>query len=310
MAFLRKPAGDQTFITTTPGGAFNFLFGICITAGLVGSIPVIVYQLLRYVQPLIKQGFMRVMAWGSIASGVLAIIGIVFAYYCGLPSSLKFLFGQSSNLHIEALITIDSYTSFVTMYLFGAALLFQLPLILLIVNRIKPLKPMQLLKFERPFIVVSAILGALISPSPNVGDMMVLTIPMIIMYQVSMILIWIINHRHRRPKKVVALLKKDAELQAERLAKFRAAQENWQRALQNARTGAAVKAPAPVPHVAASVVAPKPTVVKPLAHPGATHAAAQQPLRRPVRRPYFNDFSRRPYTQLGQNQPRIEIKSA
>lgn len=318
LAMLRHPAGDQIFVTTTPGGAFNFLFTICIATGVVASIPVITYQVLRYAQPVLKEGFMRLMVWGSVASSLLAISGVVFGYFFGLPNSLKFLFGQSTNLNIEAMITIDSYASFVTMYLLGAALLFQVPLILLLINRIKPLTPSQLFKAERPFVIASFIFGAIISPSPNVQDMLILAIPTIVMYQFSMIMIWIINRKHRRPKKVVQLLKKDAELQAQRLAKFQEAQASWQRALQNARSthdqsapaiahpamamagagapvapsSAPAPAPTPKPSPAPVVAAPKavattprPTVISPI-----------QTSRRPAqRRQFVSDVARRPH---------------
>jgi sec-independent protein translocase protein TatC len=332
LAILRHPAGDQIFVTTTPGGAFNFLFTICITTGVIVSIPVIVYQVLRYMQPVIKDGFMRTLYWGSIASGLLAIAGVAFGYIYGLPNSLRFLFGQSANLNVEAMITIDSYASFVTMYLLGAALLFQVPLILLLINRIKPLTPGQLLRFERPFIVGSAIMGAIISPSPNVGDMLILTVPMIVMYQLSMIIIWVVNRKHRRPRKVVQLLKKDAELQAQRLAKFHEAEESWQRALQHARAShkqaaatmtrsvmaaAVATGPSQVMAIAPRSVAPAPPKHKPAAVPAAMPkvvalapknvAVAAAPPARPtvisptpitrrpsMRRQFVSDVARRP----------------
>lgn len=312
LAVLRYPAGDQIFVTTTPGGAFNFLFTICIATGVVVSIPVITYQVLRYAQPVLKEGFMRLLVRGSVASGFLAISGVVFGYFFGLPNSLKFLFGQSANLNIEAMITIDSYASFVTMYLLGAALLFQVPLILLLINRIKPLTPSQLFKAERPFVIASFVFGAIISPSPNVQDMLILAIPTIVMYQFSMIMIWIINRKYRRPKKVVQLLKKDAELQAQRLAKFQEAQASWQRALQNARSTHDQSAPAIVhpamamagaPVTPSSVPAPKPSPVVAVAAPKAvattprpTVISPVQASRRPTqRRQFVPDVARRPH---------------
>lgn len=308
LAILRYPAGDQIFVTTTPGGAFNFLFTICIATGVTASIPVIVYQILRYAQPVMKDGFMRTLTWGSIVSGLLAISGVVFGYFFGLPNSLKFLFGQSTNLNIEAMITIDSYASFVTMYLLGAALLFQVPLILLLINRIKPLKPSQLLRFERPFIIFSLIFGAIISPSPNIQDMLILAVPTIVMYQFSMIMIWIINRKHRRPKKVVQLRQKDAELQAQRLAKFHEAQESWQRALQHARTthkeqgaptvGQPAMAVAAAAIASASAPAARPAPAAPQAAATASRPTVISPVqtsRRPaVRRQYVSDVARRP----------------
>src|SRR5687767_3839526 len=88
---LLKPAGDQQFIYTTPGGGFDFLFKLCIYTGIAASIPVIIYQLLRYLQPLMKRDAMRFIAWGSVVSAGLAIAGILFGYLMGLPAAMHFL---------------------------------------------------------------------------------------------------------------------------------------------------------------------------------------------------------------------------
>src|SRR2546421_8023050 len=141
VAALLKPAAHQQFIYTSVGGGIDFLFRVCMYTGLVFSIPVIVYHLLRYLQPLIKKDAVRFIAWGSVASGVLALAGMAFGYFLGLPAALHFLLHQFTSGQIHPLLTIQSYMSFVTLYMLGSALLFQLPLVLLLINRVKPLKP-------------------------------------------------------------------------------------------------------------------------------------------------------------------------
>jgi sec-independent protein translocase protein TatC len=231
---LLGPAGDQQFIYTTPGGGFDFLFKLCLYTGIAASIPVIVYQLLRYLQPLIQKDAMRFIAWGSVASAFLAIAGILFGYLMGLPAAMHFLLQGFSSDQIKALISIQSYMSFVMLYLLGSALLFQVPLVLILINRIKPLQPGKLMKFQRWFILIAFIVGAIVNPSPNVQDQLMLSIPMILMYQLGIVLVWAINRRHRKPKKVLQLLQKDEEMRASRLAQFESAQTAWRQLLETA----------------------------------------------------------------------------
>jgi sec-independent protein translocase protein TatC len=276
---LLRPAGKQEFIYTSPGGGFDFLFKLCLYTGILFAIPVIIYQLLRYLQPLIKQDAARTIMWGSIASGFLATLGILFGYFVGLPAAMHFLLHQfSATTQIQALLTIQAYSSFVMMYLLGSALLFQVPLIMLLINKAKPLKPRKLMSFQRWFIVFAFIVGAIINPSPNIQDQLMLSVPMILMYQLGIVLVWLINRKNSKPKKVVELIRKDEEVRASRLNSFQQAQETW---LQTVQT--TIKPDAPASPLRATVSAQRPAITvptrtkPPLASvkqvaPGAAHA--------------------------------------
>jgi sec-independent protein translocase protein TatC len=116
---------------------------------------------------------------------------------------------------ITALLTIQSYMSFVIVYMLGSALLFQVPLVLIFINRIKPLKPQKLFKYERWVIASAFILSALLNPSPHLADLLLLAAPMIIMYQVGILIVWRIN-RKPLPKHFANLVEQDAAIRAAR----------------------------------------------------------------------------------------------
>jgi sec-independent protein translocase protein TatC len=224
VTLLLKPAHNQQFIYTSVGGGIDFLFRVCIYAGVALSIPVIVFQILKYIQPLIKKDAIRFIAWGSVASGFLALAGMAFGYYIGLPAALHFLLHQFSTSQIHPLLTIQSYMSFVTIYMLGSALLFQLPLLLILINRIKPLKPKKLLGYERWVILLAFIGGGIMNPSPRIQDQLLLAGPMIATYQLGIGIIWLVNRGGRRADWITELLQKDAQLQALRNARFQEAQ--------------------------------------------------------------------------------------
>jgi sec-independent protein translocase protein TatC len=223
--WLLQPAHGEKFIYTAVGGGIDFLFRVCLYTGILFSIPVILYQVLRYLQPLLKQHSLKFIFTMSAASAILAVAGVAFGYYFGLPSALQFLLHQFGAENITALITIQSYLSFVILYLFGSSLLFQVPLILFIINRIKPIKPRSLLKYERWVILISFIIGAMINPSPRIYDMTILAVPMILSYQIGILLVWLSNRKRFRPKHIQTLFEKDEIARAERLAKLAKAKQ-------------------------------------------------------------------------------------
>ena len=215
---LLRPSEGQHFVYTSPMGGVNFLFSVCIFFGIVLSIPAIIYNLLKFLQPLMKDTTTKFIFGASATSAVVAICGVLFGYFAGLPAALHFLLRQQFHGgQVEALITIQSYFSFVTAYMVGAAIMFQLPLILVIINRIRPLKPKQMFKAERAVIIFAFIAAFIMNPTPNVIDQMFVVIPIIFMYQLGIGLVWYINRRNGRIK-YHHLFEQDASVQAERQA--------------------------------------------------------------------------------------------
>lgn len=303
--WLLQPAGNQQFIYTTPGGGFDFQFKLCVYAGLALGIPVIVYQLGRYLQPLIRQESTRFIRSLMLSSCLLAFVGISFGYFVGLPAAMHFLLQSFSSERISALITIQSYMSFVVAYLLGSALLFQLPLIMILINRLKPLQPRKLFFHQQWFLLGAFVAGAMVSPTPDIRNQLVLTGPIILTYELSIVLIWFIQKRQRRPRKVIQLLQQDEVAQSERLASFKKARIEWRKSMQ-AKTSPIVPAPAVKPVAAAALQGTAKSVV-----PGAVHKPpATSPKHTPQNttrpfvaiqtstivhpRNYIQDFRRRP----------------
>ncbi|HVS78691.1 MAG TPA: twin-arginine translocase subunit TatC [Candidatus Saccharimonadales bacterium] len=207
--WLLKPSKGQQFIYTTPTGGLNFLFEVCIYFGITLSIPVFIYQVLRYIEPLIHHHTKRLVLRFSLVSWLLALGGAAFGYYLGLPVALNFLSHQFTTSQIKPLLTIQEYMSFVTIYLLGSALLFQVPLILLFINRIRPIPPRKLLGFERYFIAIAFIAAAIMTPTPDVFNQALFAGPIIVVYQLSILLIYLKNRRPKRRAETAQAAKPD-----------------------------------------------------------------------------------------------------
>ncbi len=201
---IQKPLG-QTLFYTSPTGGFSFIFKLCLLFGLVVALPVIVYQLLKFLSPLIKQVTKRFILLCLLCSVFLAIIGVLFAYFISLPAALHFLtsFGGQD---IQALITADAYFNFALAYIGGFAVLFQLPLILLLINRAKPLKPGPLMRFQRYVLLGSFIIAAVLTPTPDPINQAMMAVPVILLYQISIVLIWLVNMKPKKHGQTTAII--------------------------------------------------------------------------------------------------------
>lgn len=189
MSVLMHPLGGQRLVYLTPIGGFNFIFKVSLYFGLGVILPVIIYHLYRFLEPLMGKRRKRSAVGYICASFALAVGGACFAYFGSLPAAMHFLTGFTIQ-NVSAMLTVDSYLSFVITYILGFAALFQIPLILLIFNSIKPIPPKKLMGFQRFVLLGAFILAAIISPTPDITNQAILAIPIILMYQIGVLLVW------------------------------------------------------------------------------------------------------------------------
>lgn len=193
---LKSPLGQELYYNT-PVGGFNAMIKISVLVGLIAGMPILVYQLCQFISPAFKNLNQKkpisIMIW----SLLLALTGAAFGYFVSLPASLKFLTNYDSQ-NVQPMIIVGEYLNFVFSYLLGLALLFQLPLIMLFINRVKPQKPGRLMRHQRWVILVSFILSAVITPTPDPMNQLILAAPIVLMYQFSVGLIWAKNRRSKK----------------------------------------------------------------------------------------------------------------
>lgn len=209
--FLQRPLGQQLYYTS-PMGSFNFVMQVCLLIGFLVALPVVSYNLLRFIEPALKKRLSsRLVLIVLVSSFVLAVGGAAFGYYLTLPFALRF-FGQVGTSSLRPLISVNQYFSFIIGYLGTFAAVFQLPLLLLFINHITPFKPGGLTKW-RKYVYIGAFAISLIMPSsPDPLSQVSLAIPIIVLYEVSAMLIWLANRKRRTTGK-----KQAAKLQNSKL---------------------------------------------------------------------------------------------
>lgn len=198
VALLLAPAGDQRFIYTAPGGGFSFLIQTAVLFGVAASIPILVYQALSFAAPATRGLHRGLIRRTTAISAVLAMSGVAFAYFIGLPSAMHFLSKQVDPAQVEALLSVSSYLSFVTTYLAGAAIIFQVPLVMAVTNRITPLRPSTLMRGQTWVVVIALVAAAIITPTPDIMNMLMIAVPIILAYQAGIVAVAWYNKASRR----------------------------------------------------------------------------------------------------------------
>jgi len=191
LSWLITPLNKPLYYTS-PTGGFEAVFEVSVFFGFIISIPVLLYEVIKFIEPSVSKKPIKSFVIYIVISFILAIIGILLAYYLILPAAFQFL-NKFGGEKLNALISTQDYFSFVTKYLIGFALLFQLPLAMFIINKYIKLNPRKLLgKFPYVFLF-SFIIAAILTPTPDFVNQTIMALPIILLYLFSITMIWFIS---------------------------------------------------------------------------------------------------------------------
>ncbi|MDB5179622.1 MAG: tatC [Candidatus Saccharibacteria bacterium] len=200
LEWLRSPLGGNLYYST-PAGSFNFVLKVSSMVGILAAVPFIIFQLIMFIQPVFKEKLsIRRVVFYTIASIFLAIAGALFAFYGILPGALKFFAGfQVAGL--SALIDANNYLNFVINAIVTFIIVFQIPLLMVIIDRIKPISPRKLFSAEK-YVVLGGLLVSLIVPfAMDITTCLLIASPIVILYNLSVAMI-VIRHLATRHKRV------------------------------------------------------------------------------------------------------------
>lgn len=188
LTLLRSPLNSPLYYSS-PAGSFAFVMKICFTGALTVTIPIIIYNLIMFVRPAFEKSISLKRVYLTVCFSILmAIAGAVFAFTCILPGTLQFFSGfQVSGLH--ALISADSYLNFVTNIIITFVLVFQLPLLITLIDSIKPIPPKKMFGMEKWVILGSLIIAALVPFAFDITTCLLIALPIVMLYNLSIILV-------------------------------------------------------------------------------------------------------------------------
>ena len=167
-------------------GMFMIKWGIAFIGGLILGIPVITFQLWKFIAPGLLKNERKYAFPIVLFSFISFIVGVLFAYFIIIPFSLNF-FSSMGYVDVENNFSINYYFSYILWLIFSSGLLFQLPVLVVIFTLIGILTPPFMRHYRRHSFITILILSALITP-PDPISLLMMSLPLILLYELSIIL--------------------------------------------------------------------------------------------------------------------------
>lgn len=191
MHYLTLPAGKLYYLQ--PSEAFFTYLKVAVVVGFLLALPVVFYQIWRFFLPALTRTERLVLGIIVPTSVVLFFVGIAFSFFLVLPAALRFFMGFGSS-ELEALFSVDKYFDFTIMFIMPFGFVFELPLIITIMGKMGIISSTFLGRHFRMVIFLSFILGAIITPTPDIFTQSMIAMPMFLLYGVGYLIVRYILH--------------------------------------------------------------------------------------------------------------------
>ena len=185
IAALTAPVGQLYYLR--PAEAFMIYMKIALLAGLVLAAPVVLFQLYSFVRPALT---LREKHYALCTIPIIIVLflgGMLFSYYFVFPRAVEFFLGFG-NGHVNPLISMESYLDFMLMLVVPFGFVFNILVVLLLLAYLKLLPVNALGRYHKHVILAAFILAAFITPTPDIITQSLLALPMVVLYEVSLVL--------------------------------------------------------------------------------------------------------------------------
>jgi len=192
--WLERPLPpDQHLVTLGVTEPFFTVIKVCLYASFAVALPVILYQLWSFLAPAMEQQSQRVVAVFSLIATGLFACGVAFAYFVVLPRALTFLTNFADEF-FETQIRASYYFSFVSLALVAMGLVFEMPIFILALVRLRVVTAAQLRRNWRMGLFLVAVLAVLL-PTVDPVSLVFETVPLFALYGLSIVLATFMERR-------------------------------------------------------------------------------------------------------------------
>ncbi|MED5578531.1 MAG: twin-arginine translocase subunit TatC [Nitrospinota bacterium] len=185
LELIQKPIGDQQLVFLSPTEAFISHIKVSFYSGLFLSIPVILFHIWKFCAPGLFKKEKKYLASFILISSCSFIVGAFFCYLLILPYGLNFLLSFASE-NLSAQISIAFYISFVFKLILIFGLVFQVPLIVILLVKMGVLSAKSLAN-NRGYVFVGSFAASAILTPPDVVTQIFLALPLIVLFEISII---------------------------------------------------------------------------------------------------------------------------
>jgi len=166
---------------------FTTSMRLALIMGIALAMPVLVYQTWQFLRPALFPHEKRYILLGLPLVTLFFVGGVLFSYFLALPAALRFLLNFGSNL-VSTRPQLGPYLSFVSTLLLWSGISFELPVFLFFLAKIHVLDWRRLARWRKYAFLVICILAAVITPTPDPVNMMIVALPLYLLYEIGILL--------------------------------------------------------------------------------------------------------------------------
>jgi len=195
------PEVKAKFLETTMTGQFIASFTLAFIGGFIIAFPYIFWEFWKFVKPALSPKEVKktrgIIFWVSL----LFFSGVAFGYFILTPFMVNFYFNYKLSPQIEIMPSFSDYLENLVYTTVGIGVLFQMPLLVMVLARIGIVTGRFLKKYRRHAFVIILIAAAIITPSTDPFSLTIVTIPLYLLFEASVVIASRINRRQEKENK-------------------------------------------------------------------------------------------------------------
>ena len=195
--------GDElpfTIQSRLMSGQFSAHIWTSIWAGAIVGFPYVLWELWRFISPGLRANEKKYSRGFILVASLLFFLGVLFGYYVVAPLSINFLGTYQVSKEVTNEIDLASYVGTVRAAVIACGIMFELPIIIFFLTKVGLVTPEILKKYRKIALVIVLILAAVITP-PDVTSQIVVAIPVLILYQVSIYISKLVVKKEKKKEK-------------------------------------------------------------------------------------------------------------
>ena len=178
---LELPINNVKFFQVAPGEYFISTIKISFYTGLLFSSPFIISQLILFLLPGLTKKETKIILPLLLSSLILFGLGLAFSYYTLIPAALNFFLNYSEEV-LEPFWSFDQYFEFILVLFYSTGLAFQIPILQILIGLLNIVSPKQMLGAWRYVILISTVIGAILTPSTDPLTQLLLSLAILLLY--------------------------------------------------------------------------------------------------------------------------------
>ena len=178
-------------------GQVNMFVWMCILAGFIMAFPYILWQIWQFISPALYEKEKKNAVLFIFVSSLLFFMGVLFGYFVVIPMSVNFVATFSVSEMVKNQFTLDSYMGMVKTSILASGLFFEMPIIIYFLTKLGLVTPQFLRKYWKYAVIIILIIAAIVTP-PDVVSQTIVAIPMLIVFELSVLISAIVYKGQQR----------------------------------------------------------------------------------------------------------------